>query len=169
MPGRVFADDLEFAGIKWIGSGGHNYELGYPRASALVILNHPVTKLPICIADGTAVSVTRTGAAGGVAVALLSRKDSFEANTQKYVNEVSTVYPEIQFRTVTEEELGNCVRESDIVITATTTDRPFIKAEWVKAGTLLINMASDEMEREWILKDLFLTLKICCIPGFCKM
>lgn len=76
MPGRVEDDDLAFAGIKWIGSGVHNYELGYPRANAMVILNDPHTKLPICIADGTAVSATRTGASGGVAVELLSRKDS---------------------------------------------------------------------------------------------
>lgn len=185
MPGRVHDDGLEFAGIKWIGSGIHNYELGYPRANALVILNDPYTKLPICIADGTAVSATRTGASGGVAVELLSRKDAavltlcgagvqgrtqlkaavlsrpglkqvnvydkFPASAQKYVEEMSTLYPAITFRAVTEEELGEIVSMSDIVITATTADHPIIKAGWVTKGTLLVNLSGDEMERACVL------------------
>lgn len=181
MPGRVQSADLEFAGIKWIGSGVHNYELGYPRANALVILNDPHTKLPICIADGTAVSAARTGASGGVAVELLSRKDSsvltlcgagvqgrtqlkaavlarpgikqvyvydkFIASAQKYVDEMGTQYPEISFCAVDEDTLGESVGKSDIVITSSTADSPFIKAEWVTKGTLLVNISGNEMER----------------------
>lgn len=185
MPGRVQSGDLEFAGIKWIGSGVHNYELGYPRANALVILNDPHTKLPVCIADGTAVSATRTGASGGVAVELLSRQDSsvltlcgagvqgrtqlqavilvrpglkqvyvydkFPANAQKYVEEMQAKYPAIAFENVAEEKLGECVGKSDIVITATTADSPFIKGQWVTKGTLLVNISGNEMERECVL------------------
>ena len=33
-----------------------------------IILNDPDTKLPVCVADGTAVSTIRTGASGGIAV-----------------------------------------------------------------------------------------------------
>ena len=185
MPGRVQAEGLEFAGIKWIGSGVQNYELGYPRANAVVILNDTHTKLPVCIADGTAVSATRTGASGGVAVELLSRKDSqvltlcgagvqgrtqfkaaflarpglklvhvydkIAANAQRYVDEMSALYPEVTFRTADEASLGACVKLSDIVITATTASSPFIKAEWIKKGTLLINISGDEMERGCVL------------------
>ena len=181
MPGRVQTDDLAFAGIKWIGSGVQNYELGYPRANALVILNDPHTKLPICIADSTAVSATRTGASGGVAVELLSRADSsvltlcgagvqgrtqlkaavlvrpgirqvyvydkFIASAQKYAEEMGAQYPNISFCAVTDAELGECVGKSDIVITATTADSPFIRAEWVTKGTLLVNISGNEMAR----------------------
>ena len=184
MPGRVQSADLEFAGIKWIGSGVHNYELGYPRANAMVILNDPHTKLPICIADGTAVSATRTGASGGVAVELLARKDSsiltlcgagvqgrtqlkaavlsrpgikkvyvydkFMTSAQKYVDEMGPQYPEISFTAVNEDDLGKCVSKSDIVITASTADSPFIKAEWVTKGTLLVNISGNEMERRCV-------------------
>lgn len=185
MPGRIHADGLDFAGIKWIGSGVHNYELGYPRANALVILNDPYTKLPVCIADGTAVSATRTGAAGGVAVEQLSRKnsavltlcgagvqgrtqlkaailtrpglkqvyvyDKFVENARRYVGEMSALYPAIAFSAVDEAQLGTCVGKSDIVITASTADRPFIKGEWVSRGTLLVNISGDEMERSCVL------------------
>lgn len=73
MPGYV-GGKYDMAGIKWIGSGPMNYKKGLPRASVTVILNDPDTKLPVCIADGTAISTVRTGASGGVAMELLSRK-----------------------------------------------------------------------------------------------
>ncbi len=75
MPGYI-GGEYDMAGIKWIGSGPMNYKKGLPRASVTVILNDPVTKLPLCIADGTAVSTMRTGASGGVAVKYLAKKDS---------------------------------------------------------------------------------------------
>ena len=53
MPGYI-GGDYNMAGIKWIGSGPQNYKRGLPRASVTVILNDPDTKLPVCIADGTA-------------------------------------------------------------------------------------------------------------------
>jgi len=75
MPGYI-GGEYDMAGIKWIGSGPQNYKKGLPRASVTVIINDPETKLPVCIADGTVVSAKRTGASGGVAVKLLSRKDA---------------------------------------------------------------------------------------------
>lgn len=75
MPGMI-GGEYGMAGIKWIGSGPMNYKKGLPRASVTVILNDTDTKLPVCIADGTEVSAKRTGASGGVAMKLLSRKDA---------------------------------------------------------------------------------------------
>ena len=75
MPGMI-GGEYNMAGIKWIGSGPMNYKKGLPRASVTVILNDCDTKLPVCVADGTAVSAKRTGASGGVAMELLSRKES---------------------------------------------------------------------------------------------
>ena len=75
MPGYV-GGAYDLAGIKWIGSGPMNYKQGLPRASVTMILNDPGTKLPVCIADGTAISAMRTGASGGVAIRLLSKSDA---------------------------------------------------------------------------------------------
>ena len=71
MPGYV-GGQYRMAGIKWIGSGPMNYQKGLPRASVTVVLNDPDTKLPVCIADGTAISTVRTGASGGVAIQYLA-------------------------------------------------------------------------------------------------
>ena len=75
MPGYI-GGEYDMAGIKWIGSGPQNYKRGLPRASVTVILNDPDTKLPVCVADGTAVSTMRTGASGGVAIKLLAKSDA---------------------------------------------------------------------------------------------
>ena len=75
MPGYV-GGEYDMAGIKWIGSGPMNFKKGLPRASVTVILNDPETKLPVCIADGTAVSTMRTGASGGVAMNLLAKSNA---------------------------------------------------------------------------------------------
>jgi ornithine cyclodeaminase len=71
MPGYL-GGEYNLAGIKWIGSGPQNYKKGLPRASVTIILNDPETKLPVCVADGTAISAKRTGASGGVAINLLA-------------------------------------------------------------------------------------------------
>ena len=73
MPGYL-GGDYDMAGIKWIGSGPQNYKKGLPRASVTMVLNDPDTKLPVCVADGTAISTMRTGASGGVAIDLLAKK-----------------------------------------------------------------------------------------------
>lgn len=75
MPGYI-GGEYDMAGIKWIGSGPMNYKKGLPRASVTIILNDPDTKLPLCVADGTAVSTMRTGASGGVAIKHLSVKNA---------------------------------------------------------------------------------------------
>lgn len=75
MPGYI-GGEYDMAGIKWIGSGPQNYKKGLPRASVTMVLNDPDTKLPVCIADGTAVSTMRTGASGGIAVKLLAKSDA---------------------------------------------------------------------------------------------
>ena len=75
MPGYI-GGEYDMAGIKWIGSGPMNYKKGLPRASVTVILNDPDTKLPLCFADGTAVSTMRTGASGGVAIKHLAVKNA---------------------------------------------------------------------------------------------
>ena len=71
MPGYI-GGEYDMAGIKWIGSNPQNYKLGLPRATVLVVLNDPVTKIPVAVSDGTTVSAKRTGAIGGVAAKYLS-------------------------------------------------------------------------------------------------
>ncbi|OGP86826.1 MAG: hypothetical protein A2156_13060 [Deltaproteobacteria bacterium RBG_16_48_10] len=64
-------------GIKWIGSSPLNPKRhNLPRASGILILNDPETKLPLAIMDSTIISAMRTGATGGVGMKYLARKES---------------------------------------------------------------------------------------------
>jgi len=67
--------DINMAGIKWLGSNPQNHKYGLPRATGLVVLNDPETKVPLCVADCTAVSGARTGAASALAIDRLAKKE----------------------------------------------------------------------------------------------
>jgi len=66
-------------GIKWIGSFPANRKSGLPRASAIVILNSPVTGLPIAIMDGTLISAMRTAAITALGARHLAPRKSRKA------------------------------------------------------------------------------------------
>ncbi len=66
-------------GVKWIGSYPANRASGLPRASAVIILNSPVTGLPIAIIDGTLISAMRTGAVTALGARFLAPQASHKA------------------------------------------------------------------------------------------
>ena len=75
MPAYI-GGSYDIAGIKWIGSNPLNIERGLPRASAMIILNDPDTKMPICVLNGADISAVRTGASSGVAAKYLAKKNA---------------------------------------------------------------------------------------------
>lgn len=65
--------DIDYCGIKWIGSGPNNpFKHNLPRASALIVLNDPVTMVPLAVMDGAVISAMRTGAVTGISSKYLS-------------------------------------------------------------------------------------------------
>lgn len=179
MPGYV-GGEYDLAGVKWIGSSPDNYTRGLPRASSTIILNDRVTKLPVCVCDGTQVSAMRTGASGGVAMKYLARRnakvitvcgagaqgrtqleaalfvrpsiekayvyDLYFDRAEAYAKEMGAKFPQLAVVPVPQERLADAVRESDIVDTATLATEPFVKAEWIKKGALVVNMSAYEVE-----------------------
>lgn len=73
MPGYI-GGSFDMAGMKWIGSNPENLKRGLPRASAVIVLNDPDTKMPICFMNGSEISAVRTGASSGVAAKYLAKK-----------------------------------------------------------------------------------------------
>ncbi len=75
MPGYL-GGRFDAVGLKDVASFPRNpRQHGLPRASALVILHHTGTGLPLAVMDGTLISAMRTGAATGVGVRHLARQD----------------------------------------------------------------------------------------------
>ena len=55
-------------GMKWVTGSPANNALGLPAINALVVLNDPVTALPVAVLDGGPITAQRTAAVSGVAI-----------------------------------------------------------------------------------------------------
>jgi len=62
--------------IKIVSVYGDNPKMGLPTVAGLVMVLDPETGMPLALMEGTSLTAIRTGAAGGLAAELLSRKDS---------------------------------------------------------------------------------------------
>jgi ornithine cyclodeaminase/alanine dehydrogenase-like protein (mu-crystallin family) len=72
MPAHVRGADPagreDLVGIKWVAGFATNNELGLSAINGLVVLNDPVTGLPVAILDGGPITAVRTAAMSGVAI-----------------------------------------------------------------------------------------------------
>ncbi|MFF9016708.1 2,3-diaminopropionate biosynthesis protein SbnB [Streptomyces sp. NPDC014870] len=65
--------DAHVDGLKWISSFPANITAGIPRASAVLILNDPVTGYPFACMESSVISAARTAASAASAASRLSR------------------------------------------------------------------------------------------------
>ena len=58
----------DLVGMKWVAGYATNSGLGIPAINALVVLNDPLSGLPVAIVDGGPITAARTAAVSGVAI-----------------------------------------------------------------------------------------------------
>jgi ornithine cyclodeaminase/alanine dehydrogenase len=72
----AYIQDLNSAGIKWVGGFPENPRRGLPYISGLLIYNDVATGLPLAVMDCVWITGKRTGAASAIAARHLARPDS---------------------------------------------------------------------------------------------
>ncbi len=173
----AFLEEQDITGVKIVNVHLDNPKKGLPTVMALVILNSTDTGAPIAIMDGTHLTNMRTGAAGGVAVKYLARRNSKtvgfvgtgnQAKTQLMaINEMIDIAEvratsvseksDLDFKTGMEKKiecdiiLKKSVREvcgCDIIVTTTPSREPVVKNEWIAEGTHINAIGADAPGKE---------------------
>lgn len=178
------------AGIKWVSVYPNNSNYNLPSVMATIILSDPNTGCPLAFMDGTYITSVRTGAAGGVAVEYLARKDStiigmvgagIQAKTQlmaiaEVVSKIEEVkvfdlYKEVSQKYVKEmnAKLGLNLRvvetieevtEADIVVTTTPSTKPVVMNKHIKPGTHINAIGADAKGKQELEASILLKAKV---------
>ena len=161
MPGF---DGRAHFGVKVVTVHPDNVAQGKPGTRASYLLTSAEDGEPLLLCDGTALTALRTGAACGVATSRLAAKDASvlaifgagsqartqieavcavrpisailvvgrdERRTDAFVASVRTRFPHIA---CDRAQARDAVSRAHVVTTATTSSRPVLSAEWVRAG-----------------------------------
>jgi alanine dehydrogenase len=178
------------AGVKWVSVYPDNWRQSLPSVVATIILCDPSTGYPLAIMDATYITNIRTGAAGGVAVKYLARKDStiigfvgagVQAKTQLLA--IIEMLPQIKEvkvfdldRDISQKyvdemtaKLGINIHpvetiqdatEADIIVTTTPSRKPVLKKQYIKPGTHINAIGADAKGKQELEADLLRSGKI---------
>lgn len=187
----AYLGKVDMAGCKIVNVHPNNPEkYSLPTVMALIILNDPKTGFPICIMEGTYITNMRTGAAGGVAIKYLVRRDSkvlgmigtgAQAKTQflaaievfPHIREVLCYSnSKVSVNKFVEElksfnihfevynEARGVCEGSDIIITTTPSREPIVKDEWIYKGTHINAIGADAPGKQELDSKILMRSKI---------
>lgn len=185
----AYLEGMEACGMKWVNVHPQNLKHGLPSVMALIIINDPKTGFPLAVMDGTYITNLRTGAAGGIAAKYLARKNSSrialvgcgaQAQTQlmalNEIFDIETVFlydcvksqPEtflkktryLGLKMSVLENIPDCLKNADIVVTTTPSRRPIVKPRWIKKGTHINAIGADAPGKEELETEILKKAKV---------
>uniref|UniRef100_UPI0009BCA2F0 ornithine cyclodeaminase family protein n=1 Tax=Ensifer aridi TaxID=1708715 RepID=UPI0009BCA2F0 len=163
---------------------------GVPNGMASIFLFDARSGALICVMDGSLILGLRTGASGAVSVKALARKDARkitsvgtgnQARMQiRAINEIMKIevihawdsHPDTlsKYKTDIESEFGipvimanskkEAVEQADILITTTRGKGSLVEADWVKPGTHIVAIGTDQRGKQELDPELFRNAKI---------
>lgn len=177
----------KYAGIKWVNSHPSNPNVGLPTVMALFVLNDPKTGFPLAVMDATFLTSLRTGAAGGVAVKHLARKDSkvlgfvgcgrqayFQLEAIDRILKLERVkgydisrdalkrFEEFCSKKGLDFEACNAKEacNSDVLVTATPSTKPVVMDEWIEEGVHINAIGADAPGKQELDEKVLLRAKV---------
>lgn len=163
---------------------------GVPNGMATIFLFDGRSGALICVMDGSLILGLRTGASGAVSVKALARKNAStiasigtgnQARMQiRAINEIMKIEEihawdnnrdtVIKYKTDIESEYGipvivanskkEAVEQADILITTTRGKGSLVEADWVKPGTHVVAIGTDQRGKQELDPELFRNAKI---------
>jgi len=178
------------AGMKWVSVYPNNRQYNLPAVMAMIILCDPNNSYPLAIMDGTHITNMRTGAAGGIAVKYLAKKNSSvigmvgageQAEAQLLA--INEVLPEIEEVKVFDRspemsqrfaqkmagklnlnihlvETVEAASDADVVVTTTYATGPVVLRQHIKPGTHINAIGADAEGKQELEADLLAGAKI---------
>lgn len=185
-----YAIKEDIIGIKMAGGfwdNPKNYNI--PSGVAIIVLFDAKNGIPLCILDGTLITSYRTAAAGTLAATLLAKEDSKTVcvigtgaqarmqiialsqffnikkvkvwginGIQEYVTYMRDICKNIEFIPCSNAE--DAVKNSDIIITATASEKAIVMNEWIDEGTHINAMGCDSPSKQELDPEIFTRAKI---------
>ncbi|CAD5259669.1 MULTISPECIES: ornithine cyclodeaminase family protein [Halomonadaceae] len=163
---------------------------GLPSGMGTILLFDAMSCALICVMDGSLITGLRTGAAGAVSVKVLARKNSKKITTIgtgnqarmqiRAINEVMKIEeihawsrtPETlaSYKEDIESEFGipvilanskkEAVEQADILVTTTRGKGPLVDADWIKPGTHIVAIGTDQQGKQELDPEIFRNAKI---------
>ncbi|MBB4574174.1 ornithine cyclodeaminase family protein [Rhizobium lentis] len=163
---------------------------GVPSGMGTILLFDARSCALTCVMDGSLITGLRTGAAGAVSVKALARKDARkvasigtgnQARMQiRAINEIMAIeeihawdsHPETLARykadidsefgisVVTANSKRAAVEQADILVTTTRGKGSVVEADWVKAGTHIVAIGTDQRGKQELDPEIFRNAKV---------
>ena len=157
---------------------GNRDRFGLPTIQGVVLLFDAIAGRPLAILDSIELTAIRTGAATAVAARYLARPSSSfvticgcgaqasaqlraltcvlplrhvrvfdidEARARSFAQEIANSYP---LDVTVAPDLRSALQQSDVVVTCTTSRRPFLMRDDVVAGTFIAAVGADNPEKQ---------------------
>ncbi len=172
------------------GFGENPQAFGLPTGMGTILLFDARTCALVCVMDGSLITGLRTGAAGAVSVKALARKDARRITSigngnqaRMQIRAIAEVQPieavhawdenpeaSAQFKADLEGESRipvrvagskrEAVEQADILITTTRGKGSLVEAGWVKPGTHIIAIGTDQLGKQELDPEVFRHAKI---------
>ncbi|MBX5132208.1 ornithine cyclodeaminase family protein [Rhizobium lentis] len=163
---------------------------GVPNGMATILLFDARNGALICVMDGSLILGLRTGAAGAISVKALARKNATtvasigtgnQARMQiRSINEIMKIEeihawdsnPDtlFKYKTDIEGELGipvmmanskkKAVEQADILVTTTRGKGSLVEADWVRPGTHIVAIGTDQQGKQELDPEIFRNAKL---------
>lgn len=158
-------------GVKIINANPANPGRGLPRASGLTVLFDPASGRPLCVMEGARISCLRTAAVTAIAAELLAvapverlaligagalarchlellpprlpqlREIRVYDRERKRAESLAT---SLATSVTVSDSAEQAIRGAGLIVTVTTTTRPYLRYDWLRPGGLLVNVSLDD-------------------------